>query len=91
MSSTTTGAALAECTALLNEEGRRAVRRYWDQVVREEWVAPSRGVPRLVLIESGRERREARRAMARVAAAGRLAAVVPLPTPLPMAGSGVAA
>src|SRR3954447_1183253 len=34
-------AALAECVALLDEEGRRAVRQYWEQVIREEWVSPA--------------------------------------------------
>jgi hypothetical protein len=72
---------LAECVVPLEEEGRRAVRRYWEQVIREEWVPPVRRRPRVVpLAEDGRrERREARRAVARIAAASRVS------------GSGVAA
>jgi hypothetical protein len=74
-------AALAECVAPLASEARRAVRQYWEQVIREEWVPPVRRRPRVVpLAEDGRrERREARRAVSRIAAASR----VP--------GSGVAA
>jgi len=72
MKSTTDPAALAECIAPLNEEDRRAVRRYWEQVIREE-LLPVRRAPRAVpLAEDGRrERRAARRAVARIAAAGR--------------------
>ena len=68
MDSRAKGAALSECIAPLDEEGRRAVRRYWEQVIREEWVPPVRRAPRPVpLAEDGRrERREARRAMARI-------------------------
>lgn len=32
-------AALAECVVPLDEEGRRLVRRYWDQVIREHGSA----------------------------------------------------
>ena len=83
MNSTTHPADLAECVVPLDEEGRRSVRRYWEQVIREEWVPAERGVPRAVpLAEDGRrERREARRAVARIAAAGRLAPVVALRSP----------
>jgi hypothetical protein len=72
---------LDECMAPLNEEDQKAVRRYWEQVIREEWEPPVRPRPRAVpLPEDGRrERREARRAVSRIAAASR----VP--------GSGVAA
>lgn len=93
MARTTDPATLAECVALLDEEDRRAVRRYWDRVVREEWVEPSRWMARPAPVErTGRQRREARRAIARIAAAGRVAAVVSLPTSTPVAaGSGVAA
>jgi glutathione S-transferase len=78
MDSTTNGAALVECVVPLDEEGRRAVRRYWEQVIREEWEPPVRRVPRAVpLPEDGRrERREARRAIARIAAASRVATAV---------------
>lgn len=81
MSSEFDRAALAECVVPLDTEGRRAVRRYWEQVIREEWVPPVRRRPRAVpLSEDGRrERRSARRAVSRIAAASR----VP--------GSGVAA
>ncbi|MGQ0574465.1 MAG: hypothetical protein ACT4RN_09695 [Pseudonocardia sp.] len=80
MSSTTHAADLAECVVPLDDEGRRAVRRYWEQVIREEWVPATRRAPRAVpLAEDGRrERREARRAVARIAAAGRVAPVVTL-------------
>ena len=36
MDNTQDGAALADCIAPLDEEGRRAVRRHWDRVIREE-------------------------------------------------------
>ncbi|MGQ0573896.1 MAG: hypothetical protein ACT4RN_06785 [Pseudonocardia sp.] len=83
MSSTTDTAAQIDCMSPLDEEGRRAVRRYWEQVIREEWVPAERGVPRAVpLAEDGRrERREARRAIARIAAAGRVAPVVAMRSP----------
>ncbi len=73
-------AALVECVVPLDEEGRQAVRDYWERVIREEWVPPVRRVPRAVpLAEDGRrERREARRAVARIAAASRLAPVLEL-------------
>lgn len=73
MDSTTDVATLADCVAPLDEDGRRAVRRYWERVIQEEWVAPSRRMPGLTLFDgSGRRGREARRAVARIAAAGRL-------------------
>lgn len=74
MGSTIHPADLDECVVPLDEEGRRAVRRYWEQVIREEWCPPVRRVPRAVpLAEDGRrERREARRAVARIAAASRV-------------------
>lgn len=77
MDSTTNGSALVECVVPLDEEGRRAVRRYWEQVIREEWEPPVRRVSRavpLAELDERRERREARRAIARIAAAGRVAA-----------------
>lgn len=79
MDSTTNGAALAECVAPLDEDARRAVRQYWEQVIREEWAPLVRRMPRAVpLAEDGRrERREARRAIARIAAAGRRLQEVP--------------
>jgi hypothetical protein len=69
MEATHDPAALAECIAPLDEDGRRAVRQYWEQVIREEWVPPSRRVPRAVSLaelDERRERREARRAVAAV-------------------------
>jgi len=39
MDSTAEGAALTDCVVPLDEEGRRAVRRYWDRVIREEMRA----------------------------------------------------
>ena len=67
------GAALADCVVPLDEEDRRAVRRYWEQVIQEEWAPSAQPAPRAVpLPEDGRrERREARRSVARIAAAGR--------------------
>jgi hypothetical protein len=68
--------ALDECVAELNEDERRAVRRYWEQVIREEWVPSTRRTPRPVSLpelDERRERRSARRAVARIAAAGRVA------------------
>ena len=76
MSTTKDCAALAECVAQLSEEERRAVRRYWEQVIREEWVPATRPVPRAVSLaelDERRERRSARRAVARITAAGRVA------------------
>lgn len=80
MSSTTHVEGLTECVRPLDEESRRSVRRYWEQVIREEWVPSVRRVPRAVpLPEDGRrERREARRAIAAIAAASRLAPVLEL-------------
>lgn len=77
------GAALVECIAPLADENRRAVRAYWEQVIREEWMPPVRRIPQVVAQDGRRQRREARRAMARIAAAGRLASVVVLPTSAP--------
>lgn len=71
--------ALDNCVVSLDEEGRRAVRHYWERVIWEEWVPPSRWEPRAMSVGgAARQAREARRAMARVAAAGRLAPVVAL-------------
>ncbi len=75
-------AALTECVVPLDEEGRRAVRRYWEQVIREEWVPPVERVPGLASLaerDERRARRQARRAMARIAAASRTAQVHALP------------
>jgi hypothetical protein len=69
-------AALAECMAPLDGEARRMVRQYWEQVIREEWVPPAQRVPRAVSLaelDERRERRSARRAVARIAAASRVA------------------
>jgi hypothetical protein len=67
-------AGLTECVAPLPEAARRAVCQYWEQVIREEWEPPVRRRPRAVpLSEDGRrERREARRAVSRIAAASRV-------------------
>ncbi|OLL99239.1 hypothetical protein Ae406Ps2_3023c [Pseudonocardia sp. Ae406_Ps2] len=55
--------------AQLSDDGRRAVRRYWDEVTREVWgslaVQASPGASEYGI--ACRERREARRAIARVA------------------------
>jgi hypothetical protein len=63
------------CVRPLDEDDRRELRRYWEQVIREEWVPPSRWKPRAVPLagDGRRERRQAHRAVARIAAAGRLA------------------
>lgn len=73
-------AALAECVAPLGIAAQRALREYWDQVVREEWIPPARRVPSPLPPADvcRRERREARRAMARIAAASRSGQVVVL-------------
>jgi hypothetical protein len=72
MDSTISPADLDQCVVPLDEVSRRAVRRYWEQVIREE-LLPVEQAPRAVpLPEDGRrERRQARRAVARIAAAGR--------------------
>jgi hypothetical protein len=90
MESTINPAALAECVVPLDDEGRRAVRRYWERVIREEWVPPVRRVRRPVpLAEDGRrERRAARRAVARIAAAGRTVQVHALDTARERPGFG---
>lgn len=79
MDSTIDAAGLADCVAPLDEEDRAALRRYWDEVIGEVWSAlHARPVPRpvpLAELDERRARRQARRAMARVAAAGRVAAV----------------
>ena len=75
MDSTIHPADLDGCVRPLDEEDRRAVCRYWEQVIREEWCPPVRRMPRAVSLpelERRRDRREARRAVARVAAAGRV-------------------
>jgi hypothetical protein len=80
----TDAAELAECIAPLDDEGRRALRRYWEQVIQEEWVPPARRAPRPVPLsglDERRARREARRAIARIARAGRAARVPVLAVP----------
>lgn len=62
-------AELAECIAPLNDEERRALRQYWERVIREEWISASRIPPRTVPepdLEERRARRAARRSMAAV-------------------------
>lgn len=64
--------------APLSEGEQRAVRRRWEQLIREEWVPAVRPMPRsvpLAELDERRERRSARRAVARIAAAGRVAQV----------------
>lgn len=84
-------ASFADCVVPLGEDDRRELRRYWERVVRQEWVRPSRFVPSPVpsVAERVREQRQAARAMARAAAARRLAPVVSLSRP--ESGSGLAA
>jgi hypothetical protein len=75
-------AALVECVVPLDDEGRRAVRRYWEQMIREEWVPQVervRGLASVAERDERRSRREARRAMARIAAASRVRSL-PSPT-----------
>lgn len=78
MSRTTDAAAMAECIAPLDDESRRALRRYWEQVIREEWIPAARQAPRPVPLDEDlrRERRAARRAAAAVV---RLAPRRPVP------------
>jgi hypothetical protein len=67
--------ALADCIAPLDAEQRSALRGYWEQVIREEWVPPTERVPArpaMAGLDERRARREARRAMARIAQAGRV-------------------
>lgn len=75
--------ALTECVVPLDAEGRRAVRRYWERVIREEWVPPverAAGRGSLVDLDERRTRRRTRRAMARIAATSRTAPVRALDT-----------
>src|SRR5262245_31408478 len=91
MSTTKDGAALVECVAPLSDDERRAVRRYWEQVIREEWVPAGRPAPRPVLLaelDERRERRSARRAVARIAAAGRVAQLRPARPVVAVGGFG---
>ncbi len=84
-------AALAECVVPLDDEDRRAVRRYWEQVIREEWVPPVervQGLASLAERDERRARRQARRAMARIAAASRTAQVHALDTAQERPGFG---
>jgi hypothetical protein len=80
MDSKTGVAALADCIAPLDDEDRRALRAYWEQVIREESIPPVRRVPSPVpsALERRRERREARRAVARIATASRVLAMSPV-------------
>lgn len=54
-------ASLADCTAPLGPDARRAVMRYWDRVTAEEWVPPADRVPRLPSLAELDERRNRRR------------------------------
>ena len=90
MDSTSSLSVPMECMAPLDDEDRRAVRRYWERVIREEWVPPERRVPRAVPLpeDSRRERREARRAVARIAAASRTVRMRALPSAAPRPATG---
>ena len=62
-------AGLADCTVVLGLEHRRAVREYWDQVIREEEVPAGQRVycpPSLEELDERRARRRARRGLASV-------------------------
>lgn len=80
-------AELADCVVPLDEEGRRALRRYWERVIREEWVSPrQRTTPSPRPSEDGQRRlRGARRAVAHTATTG--TAVVTLQSAARRAGS----
>jgi hypothetical protein len=76
MSTAVIAAALAERIDPLDEEEQRMLHEYWDNVIREELVpgGERRPVPdALSVAEERRVRRETRRRMATVAAAGRAA------------------
>jgi hypothetical protein len=69
--------ALSDRIGPLDEEGRRAVRRYWEQVIREEWVPPSRQRPARVSmgeLDERRGRRAARRSLSLVTRSGQVRA-----------------
>ncbi|WP_103379743.1 hypothetical protein [Pseudonocardia dioxanivorans] len=66
-------AALADRIDPLCDDERRRLVSYWDQVIREEWTPVIEGPPAarsLAELDERRARREARRAMARIARAG---------------------
>jgi hypothetical protein len=68
-------AVLAECVVPLHEEDRCVVRRYWEQVIREEWVPPVRQRPARVSLgelDERRGRRAARRSLALVTRTGQI-------------------
>jgi hypothetical protein len=68
------GVDLANRLGPLDDDERRVLRRYWDQVIREEWIPAERQAPRLVPVPElaeRRERRRARRAMTLIAGAAR--------------------
>lgn len=87
-------AALAECVGQLDEDAGRAVRAYWHRVVQEvaaEPVVRTVFYPVPFVSDIRRERREARRAMARIAEAGRRTQVVALrPAVAPVMGGEAA-
>lgn len=62
-------AALADCTAPLGLDDRRALWRYWDRVTAEEWVPPAERarVPSFAELDERRARRRMRRQLASVA------------------------
>lgn len=60
---------LADCTAPLGLDDRRALWRYWDRVTAEEWIPPSERarVPSFAELDERRARRRMRRQLASVA------------------------
>jgi hypothetical protein len=82
MDSTIYAGDLTDCVRPLDEQDRQALRRYWEQVISEEWTPAAEALPRAVSweeLDERRARRNARRAMARIAqAAGRRTVVVPI-------------
>ncbi|MGD9526967.1 MAG: hypothetical protein AB7L91_18565 [Dehalococcoidia bacterium] len=79
MNNTTDPAALAECVALLDDEDREVLHRYWDRVIEEAWSAvpvhPVLTAVPLAELDERRRRRQARWAMAQVAPTGSVVAI----------------
>jgi hypothetical protein len=84
MDSTIHPADLDQCVAPLDDDDLRALRQYWEQVT-DELCPLARPVPRAVPLPSDgrRERREVRRTVGRIAAAGqtRIRVLPVAPTP----------
>lgn len=88
MSSKADPTALAECVVALDDEGVRMVHAYWYRVVREmaaEPVVRPVGYPAPFVEDIRRERREARRALARVVSASRPGTVAGRSAPVEVA------